>query len=158
MASPLSPSSPYNAFLCAPLAVPHSLMLRIFLNTRTPLFQQSRSLCRHNVPFSTTAATTTSKRYFSNNRLPVPPRKEPPKVDSTVFFRMANPELFMDVKSARTWYLVGFIWVAFGSYYGYLYTKEIKEEEEEDAVESLESFHQKRPPPSDFGPRPRPSQ
>ena len=74
---------------------------------------------------------------------------------------MANPELFMDVKSARTWYLVGFIWVAFGSYYGYLYTKEVKEEEEEEALESLQSKsfqrHQ-RPPPSDFGPRPRPSQ
>jgi len=49
------------------------------------------------------------RRHMSDK---LPAKKDPPKVDSTTFFRMTNPELFMDVKSAKTWYLVGFIWVA----------------------------------------------
>ena len=98
------------------------------------------------------AAAAAAPRYFSSSKPPLP-NKPIPKVDSTVFFRMANPELFMDIKSSRTWYLVGFIWVAFGSYYFYLSNQEVKEQEEEDAMESLENRRHRSPPPSNYGPQ-----
>lgn len=61
----------------------------------------------------------------------------PVKVDSTVFFRLTNPELFLDVNSSRTWYLVGFVWLAFGSSYGYLSYQESQEQEVAEAKESM---------------------
>lgn len=63
----------------------------------------------------------------------------------------------MDVKSAKTWYLVGFIWVAFGSYYMYLSDKEAKEQEEQDARESLENYRARQQVPSNYGPQRPPS-
>ena len=94
------------------------------------------------------------RRHMSDK---LPAKKDPPKVDSTTFFRMTNPELFMDVKSAKTWYLVGFIWVAFGSYYMYLSDKEAKEQEEQDARESLENYRARQQVPSNYGPQRPPS-
>ena len=84
----------------------------------------------------------------------------PPKLDSTVFFRMTNPELFLDVKSARTWYLVGFVWVAFGGSYAYLRYEEYQEEREEAAEEARRDAARRSvftgPAENGIGPAPRP--
>lgn len=77
---------------------------------------------------------------------------DPPKIDSTVFFRMTNPELFLDVKSARTWGLVAFVWVAFGGSYLYLRYEEGLEEEAERKRQALLNG----PTPTGIGPAPRP--
>jgi hypothetical protein len=84
----------------------------------------------------------------------------PPKLDSTVFFRMTNPELFLDIKSARTWYLVGFVWVAFGGSYAYLRYGEYQEEEQEAAEKARREAEHNAvfggPAPNGIGPAPRP--
>eukprot|EP00946_MAST-07B_sp_MAST-7B-sp1_P000321 g321.t1 len=80
----------------------------------------------------------------------------PPKIDSTVFFRMTNPELFLDVKSARTWYLVGFVWFAFGGSYLYLRYEESQEEAAEEARQAARRAILRGPAPTSIGPAPRP--
>ena len=94
---------------------------------------------------TTTPSVLIFQRYFCDH--PPRPRKSPadtppkptgpPKVDSTVFFRMTNPELFLDINSPRTWALVGFVWVSFGSYLFYLRRKENQVQEELDVIDSL---------------------
>ena len=43
---------------------------------------------------------------------------------STTLFRMTNPELFMDPKSRKNWYIVAGVWAFFAAYIGWVYVRE----------------------------------
>ena len=138
-------------------------MLRTFLRGRTQL-ALSRS---HLAPRLTTRTPLTHQIFRHKSSTPrgnpegsTPPPKGPPKVDSTLFFRLTNPELFMDTSSPRTWALVGFIWVCFGSYGFYLYRQEVAEQEELDTIESLKNQQRQMYASNEpvYGPQRPPSQ
>ena len=57
--------------------------------------------------------------------------------DYSYFFKIMNPELLLDIKSNRTWMIVGGIWVVFGGYMAFYW-------DEGDEVEKIE-----------YGPAPR---
>mmetsp|Transcript_5556 Transcript_5556/g.6357 ORF Transcript_5556/g.6357 Transcript_5556/m.6357 type:complete len:116 (+) Transcript_5556:64-411(+) len=55
-----------------------------------------------------------------------------PVPDATTLFKLTNPELYLDTKKRSTWYLVGAVWIFFGSYTGYLYLQDIENDRERD--------------------------
>lgn len=96
------------------------------------------------------------RRFLSTGNRNAGQSNQPPRVDSTTFFRFANPELFLDPKSPRTWGLVAFVWVSFGTAYFYLRWQEANEEE---LLKGPQVFTPDSQPEGQiFGPAPRPSE
>ena len=112
----LSGATPCTAFPCAP-AYPFSPKLPA---SSWSLLPRRRAL-HAGRPTAAAAAAPQRKGPRQND----PPR---PAVDSTSLFRFANPELFLDPKSPRTWYIVGAVWAAAGGAYAILRYQEWKEE------------------------------
>uniref|UniRef100_A0A6S8FP90 Small integral membrane protein 8 n=1 Tax=Aplanochytrium stocchinoi TaxID=215587 RepID=A0A6S8FP90_9STRA len=54
--------------------------------------------------------------------------------DATTFFKLTNPEMFMDTNKRSTWYLVGAVWIFLGSYTGYLFYKDSQKDKDRDTV------------------------